>query len=96
MPNYDYCCDTCDSITVEQYKIAEKPETITCACGGTAKFQIGAPMVMGTALPDGTKRKGWAQLREASKLNKSMAAAKPENRREMAKEIKKLGVTFNK
>lgn len=96
MPNFEFKCQECESVTTEFFKIADRPEVITCDCGGTAKFQLSAPNIMGTALPDGTKRKGWAEMREASKINKQMANEKPENRKEMAKEIRKLGVKFDK
>jgi hypothetical protein len=95
-PNYDFHCEQCDSTTIEHFKIAERPATIQCACGGTAKFQIAPTMVMQTALPDGSRRKGWAEMREASKINKAMAVAGSEStKKEMASEIRKLGVSFD-
>ncbi len=95
-PNYDFHCSQCDSTTIEHFRIADRPESITCACGGTAKFQIAATMIMQTALPDGTRRKGWSEMREASKINKAMAVTKNDStKREMAAEIRKLGVSFD-
>lgn len=95
-PNYDYACETCDSVTIENFRIAERPDSITCACGGTAKFRIAAPNLMQASFPDGTRRKGWSELREASKLNKAMAVEKKADRkREMAAEIRKMGVKIS-
>lgn len=54
-----------------------------------------APMHMQASFPDGTKRKGWDQMREAAKIEKE-ALKQPQNKRtEFAAEIKKLGVKSN-
>lgn len=93
-PTYEYKCDTCESVTVELFKMADKPKEITCACGGTAPSIISLPnRAFREAYLDGTKRSGWDKLKEASKMNKEMANQKTEkNKQEIAKEIKKLGV----
>lgn len=35
MPIYDYACDTCGHISEHTCRIAEKPDAMTCSCGGT-------------------------------------------------------------
>lgn len=94
MPTYTFQCDECGSSTEEFYKYSERPETIQCACGGKASHTITAVgLMVKEAYLDGTKRKGFADLKEASKLNKEKARARDDsNRRELAAEIRKMGV----
>jgi putative FmdB family regulatory protein len=40
MPSYDYACDRCGHIGEEFFKLAEKPDTIPCGCGGVKKSII--------------------------------------------------------
>ena len=94
MPTYSYQCDTCGSTTEEFHKYSERPDTITCACGGTAQHTITAVgLMVKEAYLDGTRRKGWSDMREASKLNKEKASARDDkSRKEIANQIRKLGV----
>lgn len=95
--NYSYKCQTCDSITVDNYKMAERPEHIECACGGIAKFIITAVGIMTHSYADGVKRRGFQDLKEASKLN--MAAAGTDDLKKKAEiraEISKLNVKLEK
>ena len=97
MPTYTYVCEKCEHVTDSFHKLSDpRPEQVPCEqCGDPARFRISAPMVMQVALPDGTKRKGWQDLREASKLNRQRAEASDSTRKEMTQEIKKLGYKFN-
>lgn len=94
MPNYTYTCIVCESATEEFYKYIERPDSIQCACGGTAFHTITAVgLMVKEAYLDGTKRKGWSDLKEASKLNKEIGKAKNDTeKKQIANQIKKLGV----
>lgn len=95
MPTYTYVCDTCEVATNEFFPIEQRPQTITCiSCGKTSEYRISAPMVFKAAYLDGTKR--FADLKEAAKLNKESAHSKPDRQKEIAKEIRKLGVGVEK
>lgn len=98
MPNYDYVCETCESVTVENFRMAERPEEITCACGGRAPRVFAMPNLMiKEAYPDGIKRKGWAEMKESSKLNKQIALQKDDKEKtRIANEIRKMGVQIRK
>ncbi len=98
MPNYDFLCQECGHTTVENYPHAERPAVVPCrACGsGNAQYRIAAANVMSVALPDGTKREGFAELREASKLNLESATAKPDRKKEIREEIKKMRVDIRR
>jgi putative FmdB family regulatory protein len=92
MPTYDYRCDTCDSVLTCFYKIADKPQTVKCDCGGTADAMLGAPMVLKASYLDGQRRKGFADLKEASKLKAMANDSRADVRKDIQKEIKKMGV----
>jgi len=94
MPNYVYACNVCGSTTEEFFKYSERPDNITCACGGVANHTITAVgLMVKEAYLDGTKRKGWSEMKEASKLNKEIGKAKDDKeKKQIANQIKKLGV----
>lgn len=94
MPTYEFKCVECESINVEQFSMASRPDEIKCACGSPAKYMISAPnLVLKEAYLDGTRRKGWAELREASALNKEIGLQKTDkDKKRIEKQIKQLGV----
>lgn len=95
MANYNYRCSDCDIETIEFFRFEDRPATIICGvCGGKSEYRIATPMVFKAAYLDGTKR--FSDLKEAAKLNKESAHSKPERQKEIAKEIKKLGVGVEK
>lgn len=97
MPNYEYHCNSCNSVTIQMFPYDSRPEKIVCACGSDSHYQIAMPYVNGKAsFLDGHKRKGWADLKESAKLNKQAAVAKGDTRKEIQKEIRKLGVRTEK
>lgn len=51
-----------------------------------------APMQMKASFPDGHKRKGWTDLKESARLEKAAAIARPETKREIKAEIRKMGI----
>lgn len=103
-PNYSYECTNwvCRISFVDNVPMAERDthyterECPSCREVGSVKRLLDMPNLMQTALPDGTKRRGWNDLREASKINKQMAGLPPEQRGEASNEIKKLNVKFEK
>lgn len=36
MPTYDYQCQECQAVQEQFFKMADKPPSVPCACGGTA------------------------------------------------------------
>lgn len=94
MPNYSYSCTECASITEEFFKYSERPDTVQCVCGGVANHTITAVgLMVKEAYLDGTKRKGWSDMKEASKLNKEIGKAKGDaEKKQIANQIRKLGV----
>lgn len=98
MPTYTYECRECESFTEDFYKFSDRPDTITCACGAVADHTITAVGLMTKeAYLDGTKRKGWGDMKEASKLNKESNVSKDaESRKQIASEIRKMGVQLKK
>lgn len=94
MPNYEYQCTECDSITVEMFPMATKPDDVVCACGGKAEFKISTPNLMiKEAYRDGYKRDGWDKMKEASAMNKEIGKQKDEkSKKQIADQIKKMGV----
>lgn len=50
MPTYSYLCD-CGKEQDQFFKIAEKPDTVPCECGGVAKKVLSAGLVIGDDMP---------------------------------------------
>lgn len=94
MPNYDYHCEACQLVTVEFHKIGERPESIPCPMCLTnqAAYTIAAPNLMQASYPDGIKRKGFAEMREANKLLREATVSKRDTAKEIRQEIKKMGI----
>ena len=98
MPTYTYQCRECESFTEDFFKFSDRPDTITCACGAVADHTITAVGLMTKeAYLDGTKRKGFQDLKEASKLNRLSNIQKDgESKRQIASEIRRMGVQLKK
>lgn len=91
-PTYEYLCDDCSCVTEAQYKHEERPKTIYCKyCGEPAYYMMSAPMIMRASFPDGTKRPGFAELKEAAKIEQKAAVERnPETVKQMKKEADNL------
>lgn len=77
----------------------EKRLENTCPmCGEKGEYQFPAPNVVGKeSFLDGHKRKGWAEIREKSKLQQEARKSRSrEKRSEIASEIRKLSVVKDK
>jgi hypothetical protein len=99
MPTYMFCCEDSECEIVQElfFTIASRPDSVECiACGKSAKHKIAAPMVMRASYPDGVKRRGFADLKEAAKLNKQAAGLRSDQRGEIQKEIRKMKVDISK
>jgi hypothetical protein len=72
----------------------EDPKPLPCEiCGAAVEVvqTMGAPTVLQASYPDGHKRPGFTEGREAAKLKVAMANLPLEKRGEIKKEIQKLG-----
>lgn len=98
MPNYDYVCGNCEHREELIVPYSERlSREIPCEiCGHRLEWQFPAPTVMRASYVDGTKRKGWEDMRQANKLVKEAAVSKPETAREIRKEIAKRKVKVEK
>lgn len=94
MPTYDYDCEACGDTYDLLVPYAEREEQVCPVCAGPVTRQFPSRMVLKASFPDGHKRKGWDKVREASKLNIEKAGTRVSDRKEISREIKKLGVTF--
>lgn len=92
MPNYHYFCEACSQETEAHYKLSEtRPDTITCVhCQELAEYRIASPMVMNASLPDGSKRKGFQDLKEAARLHVEALDKPPADRAGYYNEMNKL------
>jgi len=79
------------------FKLAERPEQITVdECPECLRthviytYRISAPGLMQAAYPDGTRR--FSDMREAAKLQREAAHSSTERKKEIAAEIRKMGI----
>lgn len=74
MPNYSYYCESCETTSDHLFRIGSRPDTAPCGeCDKSAIYVLVPPAIMTHAYLDGTKRKGFQDLKEASKLNRLAA-----------------------
>lgn len=98
MPNYDYECIICLVLEERQVIYEDRDEQFCMKCENPLKRHFPAPMVTRASYPDGHKRKGWAEMREASKLNQEAIVSKSDShKKQIATEIRdKLKVNISK
>lgn len=92
MPHFEYQCESCEIIYTEFRSYEERDLGGQCdLCHNPLRrlFRT-APGQMNTALPDGTKRKGFQDLKEAAKLNALAMDSKPNERKLIEQEVQKL------
>lgn len=95
---YEWQCLICDEINEISKPIAqcnEKPDSCEfCeATDGEWKRIYSMPMQLKASYPDGHRRKGFAEVREAQKINREgIESGDRQKRTEIAKEIRKMGV----
>lgn len=86
-------------IQIEFFPSASRPEEILCPlCQGVAHYQMAMPAIMRASYPDGHRRKGLSEIKEAAAITReaSNAGARSETRERARKEIRKLGVRPSK
>lgn len=97
-PIYDFTCETCQDTYDLMVKYDERDSQTCPVCSSPVIRHFPSPMILKASHHDGIKRRGWAEMREASKLNKEAASSgSEENRKAIAKEIReKLKVNIQK
>lgn len=94
MPTYVYNCSICDLDTEHILSISQLDTfTAPCeVCGELTKRMIRAPMIMKASVPDGTKREGFLELKEAARLEVDRANLDPRTQahKDIGKEIQNL------
>jgi hypothetical protein len=91
MATYQFHCEECGHVTDQYFRYEERPTHVPCEiCQQAAEYRIGAPLVMNASLPDGTKRKGFADLKEAAKLHVEALDKPPADRVGYYNEMRKL------
>lgn len=88
----DYMCGSCEYEDTDRVVRRDEQDNQVCPeCGEKLVRQLGAPAVMGVALPDGTYRgTQYQKMKEAAKLEKQAANLPVEKRGELKAEIRKL------
>lgn len=91
----DLYCPECNLKTWDTLPKAEASyearwDCPSCGAGKSVKRIPSAPMVAKASYPDGYKRKGFAELLEASNLQSEISGLKGEDKIKMSTEIAKL------
>lgn len=96
--NYEYECIVCEVFEDRQVPYLVRDEQFCTTCENPLVRQFPTPGVTRASYVDGTRRKGWAEMREASKLNREAAGSmSTDTKREIAREIRnKLRVDITK
>jgi putative FmdB family regulatory protein len=96
MPNYDFDCETCNTTIILNVKFEDRDQPNNCPdCGAFLRRQFPAPMVTRASYPDGVTNR-FKDFKEASKLNKEAAVSKDSTKKEIQKEIRKMGIKIQK
>lgn len=87
----DIRCADCDLVTDIMIDRDERSSTWGCPeCGGPMSKTISAPNFTRKSYVDGTRRKGFAEMKEAVKLEREMMDLPPEQRKGHQRAIKEL------
>jgi hypothetical protein len=87
----DIRCEECDLVTDILIDRDEQGGTWGCPdCGGPMSKTLSAPNFTRASYVDGTKRKGFAEMKEAVKVEREMMDLPPSKREEHQKLINKL------
>lgn len=92
MPLYEYKCATCEIVSEEVKSYEDRFTVVKCLmCNGDMQRAfMTAPAQQNVSLPDGTKRKGFSDMKEAAKLEAEAMDSRPEERKRLESEVKKL------
>ena len=96
-PLYDYSCNSCLHKFSESVKYEDRDKLGNIVCPVCSHLQVSryfpAPTISKVSFPDGYKRPGWVDLKEAAKLEVAKAninSLKPGERSKISKEINRL------
>lgn len=85
-----FACDSCGrefDLVVDK---RERDLLVPCECGQQARPTFSMPRNLRASHPDGTRRRGFAELREASEIEAASFDLPPAERGKAAAEIAKL------
>jgi hypothetical protein len=90
----DIRCDKCDLVAATLVERSERDSSWECPdCAGTMTRTISAPNITRKSFVDGTKRKGFADMKEAVRVEREMMDL-PHDKREghhrAIRELKKI------
>lgn len=89
MPTYDFVCSVCSEPEIIQAPYEARDMQLCTICGSPTVRQLSAPHSTKASYVDGVRRKGWADMREASALNKEAAGSSSnETKAAISKEIR--------
>lgn len=100
MPNYSWQCRDCE-VSVEIHRPMAQSDIppgaeFECLCPRHKAIQwqrvYEMPGTTKESFLDGHKRKGWSELKEAAKLQREAAVSSRDKRKEIAQEIRRMGV----
>lgn len=87
----DIRCQDCDLVTDIIIDRDEQGGTWGCPeCGGAMSKTLSAPNITRASYVDGTKRKGFEDMKQAVRVEREMMDLPPEKRSEHKKAIKEL------
>lgn len=95
----DILCGSCETKWDDLVERGTESGEFPCpSCGGLGKRTWSLPNVTRASYVDGTKRKGFAEGKEAARLHKELSekAKTDKDRKEILKEIKKTGTKITK
>ena len=89
MTMYDFRCNSCliqfeDNVKYEDRDVVGAALCPQCSGMDTARIWVTAPSLMQVAYPDGFKRPGWAEVKEAARLKVEKANISHTNAKERA------------
>lgn len=94
-PMYDFTCEKCENDWMDNIRFEKRFDQICPFCGEKAIWKFPAPSNTRASYVDGTRR--FDNVREAAALNKeAITSRSKEKKKEIAAEIRKLGVRVNK
>lgn len=95
---YLFHCPACEVYEDRQVPYEERDNQNCITCQGHLERRITAPNSPRASYVDGQRAKSgtWKDMREASKLNVDAAGASPNNKKEIAREIRRLRVDIRK
>lgn len=94
----DFKCPDCNETWDDIVGTDEKDNKFKCpyCLSDNASRTFSAPNFTRASYVDGVKRAGFQEFKEAAKLNKESAVSGNDKKKEIAREIRKMGVRVSK